>query len=68
MRASSSDEPGSICAPAFGGSPWRRVMSVDAYIGALGGSQGVKLEEQTIIGDDGPETISKPPHDERLLA
>jgi Xaa-Pro dipeptidase len=44
------------------------VMSVEAYIGALGGSQGVKLEEQIIIGDDGPEMISKAPHDERLLA
>jgi Xaa-Pro aminopeptidase len=44
------------------------VMSVEAYVGALGGSQGVKLEEQIIIGDDGPEMISKAPHDERLLA
>lgn len=44
------------------------VLSVEAYVGALGGSQGVKLEEQIIIGDDGPEMISKAPHDERLLA
>jgi hypothetical protein len=44
------------------------VMSVEAYVGAVGGSQGVKLEEQIVIGDDGPEIISESPYDERLLA
>jgi Xaa-Pro dipeptidase len=44
------------------------VMSVEAYVGAVAGSQGVKLEEQIIIGDDGPEMISEAPYDERLLA
>jgi hypothetical protein len=43
------------------------VMSVEAYVGAVGGSQGVKLEEQIIIGADGPEMISEAPYDERLL-
>lgn len=43
------------------------VMSVEAYIGAEGGSQGVKLEEQIIITDGAPELISHAPHDERLL-
>jgi Xaa-Pro dipeptidase len=44
------------------------VMSVEAYVGAVAGSEGVKLEEQVIIGDDGPEIISEAPYDERLLA
>jgi Xaa-Pro dipeptidase len=44
------------------------VMSVEAYVGAVAGSQGVKLEEQVIIGDDGPELICEAPYDERLLA
>jgi Xaa-Pro dipeptidase len=43
------------------------VMSIEAYVGAVGGSQGVKLEEQIIIGADRPEMISEAPYDERLL-
>jgi Xaa-Pro aminopeptidase len=43
-------------------------MSVEAYVGAVAGSEGVKLEEQVIIGDDGPEIICEAPYDERLLA
>ena len=35
------------------------VMSIEAYVGAVGGSQGVKLEEPM---------ISEAPYDERLLA
>lgn len=44
------------------------VISVESYVGVPGGHEGVKLEEQVIIGEDGPETISRAPFDERLLA
>ncbi len=44
------------------------VMSVEPNVGAVAGSQGVKLEEQTIISDDRPEMISEAAYDERLLA
>jgi Xaa-Pro dipeptidase len=44
------------------------VISVESYVGVPGGHQGVKLEEQVIIGDRGPELISRAPFDEQLLA
>jgi Xaa-Pro aminopeptidase len=44
------------------------VISVEAYAGTEGGREGVKLEDQIIIGEDGPEVISHAPFDERLLA
>ncbi len=44
------------------------VMSIESYIGAVGGSAGVKLEEQIVIGERGPEVISAAPFDERLLS
>ena len=43
------------------------VMSIESYAGVPGGEQGVKLEEQVIIGPDGPEVISRAPFDDRLL-
>lgn len=43
------------------------VMSIESYVGTEGGYQGVKLEEQVIIGAHGPELISTAPFDERLL-
>nr|WP_186526399.1 Xaa-Pro peptidase family protein [Leekyejoonella antrihumi] len=43
------------------------VMSVESYVGAVGGAQGVKLEEQVVITADGPEPISTAPYDQRLL-
>jgi Xaa-Pro dipeptidase len=43
-------------------------LSVEAYHGEVGGSQGVKFEEQIIVTDDGPEIISDCiSRDERLL-
>jgi Xaa-Pro aminopeptidase len=43
-------------------------LSVEAYIGAVGGHEGVKLEEQVIVTEDGPpEIISGAAHDERLM-
>ncbi len=44
------------------------VLSVEGYVGTVGGHEGVKLEEQVIIGEHGPELLSQAPYDERLLA
>lgn len=41
-------------------------LSVEAYIGEVGGTEGVKIEEQVVITDDGYELLSHFPHDERL--
>jgi Xaa-Pro dipeptidase len=43
------------------------VVSVEAYIGARGGREGVKLEEQVLVTDDGFEVFSSAPYDEQLL-
>jgi Xaa-Pro aminopeptidase len=43
------------------------VISVEAYVGAEGGREGIKLEDQLIVGEDGPEVISHAPYDERLV-
>jgi hypothetical protein len=43
-------------------------LSVEAYVGAVGGSNGVKLEEQIIVTGGAPEIISHASHDERLMA
>ena len=42
------------------------VVSVESYVGRLGGHEGVKLEEQVLITDDGHECLSRYPHDQRL--
>jgi Xaa-Pro aminopeptidase len=45
------------------------VMCLEAYCGRVGGRDGVKLEEQLVVTDDGPEIISSASaHEERLLA
>jgi Xaa-Pro aminopeptidase len=43
------------------------VLSVEGYMGAVGGSVGAKYEEQIIITDGAPELISHAPADARLL-
>jgi Xaa-Pro aminopeptidase len=43
-------------------------ISVEAYVGAVGGRDGVKFEEQIIITEDGAEIISGASHEQRLLA
>lgn len=43
------------------------VLTAEAYVGAVGGPYGVKLEDQVLITDDGCETLSRSPFDERLL-
>ncbi|GAB2450647.1 Xaa-Pro peptidase family protein [Nocardioides hungaricus] len=43
------------------------VISVEGYMGAIGGTVGAKYEEQIIITDGAPELISHAPVDDRLL-
>lgn len=43
------------------------VMTAEAYIGAVGGREGVKLEDQVIITEDGVENMTRYHFDERLL-
>ena len=42
-------------------------MCVEAYIGELGGNEGVKPEEQVLITETGVENLSRCPFEERLL-
>jgi Xaa-Pro dipeptidase len=44
------------------------VICVESYIGEEGGKEGVKLEEQVLITDDGIEVLTKFPFEESLLA
>jgi len=43
------------------------VVSVESYIGEVGGSEGVKLEEEVLITATGSELISRFPFEESLL-
>lgn len=43
------------------------IVSVESYIGEAGGSEGVKLEDQFAITEDGIVPMSNYPFDERLL-
>ncbi len=44
------------------------VLCVEAYIGAVGGNEGVKLEDQVLITETGFENLTRIPYDERLLS
>ncbi|MGX5804143.1 dimethylsulfonioproprionate lyase DddP [Bradyrhizobium sp. Arg314] len=43
-------------------------LCVEAYIGAIGGREGVKLEEQVLITANGFENLTKCPFDAALMA
>lgn len=43
-------------------------LCVEAYIGAVGGKQGVKLEDQVIVTETGFENLTRYPFEEKLLA
>ncbi|NKB77103.1 MAG: M24 family metallopeptidase [Gammaproteobacteria bacterium] len=43
------------------------VLCVEAYIGEIGGKQGVKLENQVVITETGYELLTHYPFDKRLL-
>ncbi len=42
-------------------------MCVESYVGEVGGAEGVKLEEQVLITENGYELLSKFPFEESLL-
>jgi Xaa-Pro dipeptidase len=44
------------------------VLSVEAYVGEEGGDEGVKLEEEILVTEEGPVFLSNAPHDERLAS
>ena len=44
------------------------VLCMESYIGAAGGPQGVKLEEQVLITENGHEVLSRFPFEDALLA
>jgi Xaa-Pro aminopeptidase len=43
-------------------------LCVESYIGAEGGAEGVKLEEQILVTNDGYQLLSTFPYEEALLA
>jgi Xaa-Pro aminopeptidase len=42
-------------------------LCVESYVGAEGGTDGVKLEEQVLVTETGVELLSRFPYDEALL-
>ncbi len=43
------------------------VLCIESYIGAVGERDGVKIEQQVLVTDDGCEVLTTYPYDERLL-
>ena len=43
-------------------------LCVEAYVGAEGGHEGVKLEEQVVITATGAEPLSSYPYETALMA
>jgi Xaa-Pro aminopeptidase len=43
-------------------------LCVEAYVGAVDGREGVKLEEQVLVTETGCETLSAYPYEQALLA
>lgn len=54
-------DPGQVIEPGM-------VFSLESYIGAVGGEEGVKLEDQILITGDGPELLSRFPFEDAMLA
>jgi Xaa-Pro aminopeptidase len=42
------------------------IVCVESYIGAVGGGEGVKLEQPVLIGENGPLVLSSCPFDDRF--
>ena len=57
-------EPGRFDYPLEPGN----MICVEAYIGAEGGAEGIKLEDQVLITETGVERLSTYPYEENLLA
>lgn len=45
----------------------RNALCVEAYVGEVGGKEGVKLEDQVIITDSGFENLTHYPFETSLL-
>ncbi len=43
------------------------VLCIESYVGAVGERDGVKLEQQVLVTNDGIEQLSTYPYDERLM-
>ena len=43
------------------------VLCVEVYLGEVGGREGVKLEDQVLITEDGHELLSRYPFDPKLM-
>jgi len=43
-------------------------LCIEAYIGAVGGAEGIKLEEQIVVTDTGAECLSRYPFEEAMLS
>ena len=43
-------------------------LSVESFMGAEGGAEGVKLEQQIVVTEDGYELLSRFPFEDELLA
>ena len=43
------------------------VMCLEAYVGRIGGTCGVKLEDQVLVGKSGAEILVDYPYDKHLL-
>ena len=44
------------------------VMCVESYVGEVGGSEGVKLENQCLVTESGPIVLSRYPFENELLS
>ena len=43
------------------------ILSVESYVGVVGGREGVKLEQMILLTEDGVEDLTSYPFDERLV-
>jgi Xaa-Pro aminopeptidase len=43
------------------------ILCVEAYIGAVGGRDGIKLEDQILVTETGYENLTRCPFDDRLM-
>ena len=43
-------------------------LCVEAYVGAEGGGEGVKLEEQVVVTEDGFENLTAYPYERGFLS
>ena len=44
------------------------VICVESYVGEVGGTEGVKLEDQVLVTESGPIVLSRYPYEDALLS